>query len=129
MKKLCLPLTKTAGCVPKIPILERVHPARSRGAAHHLLQYLSSFFSNSCALFCIFLHSPKTQFFYFLAIPHSLQKKRGGRGGGQVASRKYGTSFCRYILTSLRLYFLFPAETASARRAEYQQWPRVPDTA
>src|SRR6266436_6152324 len=36
----------------------------------------SSFFSNSCALFCTFLHSPKIQPFSFQSFPHSLPKKK-----------------------------------------------------
>jgi hypothetical protein len=40
---------------------------------------LSPFFSHSCALFCAFLHSAKTQALSFQAIPHSLPKTtRGG---------------------------------------------------
>src|SRR5260370_36168571 len=35
------------------------------------------FFSYSCALFCTFLHSCKTQLFSFHAIPHSLPKTPG----------------------------------------------------
>ncbi len=42
-----------------------------------ILQALSPFLSSSCALFCAFLHSPKTQPFYFQAIPHSLRKTPG----------------------------------------------------
>src|SRR5258708_37978501 len=38
---------------------------------------LSPFFSHSCALFCAFLHSPKTQPFSFQAIPHSSSKNKG----------------------------------------------------
>jgi uncharacterized protein YceH (UPF0502 family) len=41
------------------------------------LHYASSFFLFPCALFCTFLHSPKTQPFCFQAIPHSLAKTRG----------------------------------------------------
>jgi hypothetical protein len=41
---------------------------------------LSPFFSHSCALFCTFLHLPKTQLFCFHVLPHSLQKTT--RGGG-----------------------------------------------
>src|SRR6266852_4941386 len=41
---------------------------------------LSPFSSNSCALFCTFLHVTKTQLFSFQAIPHSLP--RTTRGGG-----------------------------------------------
>jgi len=45
---------------------------------------LSPFFSNSCALFCAFLHSRKTQLFYFQSIPHSLPQTT--RGGGREMS-------------------------------------------
>src|SRR6267143_2121391 len=38
------------------------------------------------------------------------------------------TSLLHYILTSLRPYLL-PRETASARRADYRRWLRVPGTA
>jgi len=63
------------------------------------------YFSISCALFCTFLRSPKTQLFYFQAIPHSASKKLNHRawGRGQFASGKYGKSFRRYIFTSLHL--------------------------
>ncbi len=40
----------------------------------------SSAFSCSCALFCAFLHSPKTQLLFYQAFPHSLPKNT--RGGG-----------------------------------------------
>src|SRR6266851_4935973 len=43
---------------------------------------LSPFFSHSWALFCAFLHSRKTQPFYFQAIPHSSRKTPGV--GGRV---------------------------------------------
>src|SRR5712664_4631140 len=38
---------------------------------------LSPFFSNSCALFCAFLHSSRIQPFSFQAFPHSLRKTGG----------------------------------------------------
>src|SRR6266550_4655395 len=38
---------------------------------------LSPFFSYSCALFCTFLHSCKTQPICFQAIPYSLRNTRG----------------------------------------------------
>src|SRR5260370_1605259 len=38
---------------------------------------LSPFFSHSCALFCAFLHSPKTQLFSFQSLPHSSSKNKG----------------------------------------------------
>ncbi len=47
-------------------------------ATHLSPMYLSSFFSNYSALFCTFLHLPKTQPFYFQAIPNSLRKTPGG---------------------------------------------------
>ena len=123
-------LTKTAGwCVPKIPILERVHPDRSRGAAHHLLQCLKFFLFTFLRTLLHFFALFKNSTLLFSSDSALFAKKNGAGGGEQVASRKYGTSFYRYILTSLRLYFLFPSETASARRAEYQRWPLVPDTA
>src|SRR5260370_1367651 len=46
----------------------------------HSPQHSSPFFSHSCALFCTFLHSRKTQLFYFQALPHSLRKTPGGWG-------------------------------------------------
>src|SRR6266851_4115485 len=45
---------------------------------------LSPVFSHSWALFCAFLHSRKTQPFYFQAIPHSLHKTPGGGGRGRI---------------------------------------------
>jgi len=45
---------------------------------------LSPFFSHSCALFCTFLHSPKTQLSCFQSIAHSLHKNRGW-GRSQLA--------------------------------------------
>src|SRR5260370_2921942 len=79
---------KLPGRVPKIPILvhpepgRKVHAQSGRGElTNHGLQSahmsdclyplpsipytLSPFFSHSCALFCAFLHSPKTQLFSF----------------------------------------------------------------
>src|SRR5258708_29577771 len=47
---------------------------------------LSPLFSRSCALFCAFLHSPKTQLFYFQAIPHSASKNTTTTGRGGVFS-------------------------------------------
>jgi hypothetical protein len=38
---------------------------------------LSPFLAHSCALFCAFLHSTKSQLFSFQAIPHSLSKTPG----------------------------------------------------
>src|SRR2546425_236577 len=38
---------------------------------------LSPFLSHSCALFCTFSHSPKTQLHSFQSIPHSLPKNTG----------------------------------------------------
>src|SRR6267143_3777361 len=54
-------------------------PSRQRSSRMPIPCSLSPLFSISCALFCTFLHSPKTQLFYFQAIPHSLQKNGGWR--------------------------------------------------
>ena len=81
---LCLPLTKTARCVPKIPTLEPVHSEPCRGATHHSLPYSSSFFSHSCALFCTLLHSRKTQLISFQAIPHSGSKNHSTWGAHSI---------------------------------------------
>src|SRR5713226_557034 len=56
--------------------------ARSR--RQKLVFYSSTFFSNSCALFCPFLRSPKTQLVSFQAIPHSFPKTRGCGEGGEA---------------------------------------------
>src|SRR5713226_5199524 len=50
---------------------------------NHSSQYPSSFISDSCALFCMFLHPSKTQPLSFQAIPHSLPKKHRGVGRHQ----------------------------------------------
>src|SRR5260370_39567209 len=51
---------------------------RSRSGRHvSACSDLSPLFSDSCALFCAFLHSAKTQLFSFQAIPHSLPKIPG----------------------------------------------------
>src|SRR6266704_5979459 len=82
-------LTKTAGCIPTIPKLELLTSLpRAKPRGYSFTQsgvcegapYSSSFFSHSCALFCAFLHSPKTQPFYFQAIPHSFHRNRGVGG-------------------------------------------------
>ena|SRR2546425_11979047 len=65
----------------------RAYPERGRRRpTSHSPLYSTSFFSHSCALFCAFLHFPKTQLLSFQAIPHSLQKTWGCGGGAQIAS-------------------------------------------
>ena len=63
-------LTKTPGegGLLLVPVLATLHSP----------QYLSSFFSHSCALFCAFLHLSKTQLLCFQSFPHSLRKNTGG---------------------------------------------------
>src|SRR5712664_387374 len=52
---------------------------RNSSLATHLSPlYSSSFFSHSCALFCTFSHSPKTQPSYFQSLAHSLPKNPRG---------------------------------------------------
>src|SRR6266446_10344323 len=63
--------------------LPSVHPAADTtpsSAAHPTISpyALSPSFSHSCALFCAFLHSTKTQLFCFQSIPHSLPRTAGG---------------------------------------------------
>jgi hypothetical protein len=41
---------------------------------------LSPFFSNTCALFCAFLHSQETQLFSFQPLPHSTSKNTTTEG-------------------------------------------------
>jgi len=60
------------------------------------LEYLSHvpyllYFQSRAHSFCTFLHSPKTQLFYFQAIPHSASKNTttGGGGRGTSAIRKF----------------------------------------
>ena len=62
-------LTKTPGegGLLLVPVLATLHSP----------QYLSSFFSHSCALFCAFLHLSKTQLLCFQSFPHSLRRNTG----------------------------------------------------
>jgi len=62
------------GWIPPVAL-----PLRQRSSRMPIPCSLSPLFSIPCALFCTFLHSPKTQLFYFQAIPHSLQKNGGWR--------------------------------------------------
>ena len=62
------------GCVPLFPTCQP-----SNLPMFQRVSELSPLFSHSCALFCTFLHSRKSQLVSFQAIPHSLQKN-GGRG-------------------------------------------------
>src|SRR5258707_15365083 len=41
------------------------------------LPHLSTLLPYTCALFCAFLHSPKTQSFSFHTVPHSFPKNKG----------------------------------------------------
>ena len=103
-------LTKTAGCVPTIPILElAVHRSSLENDS-------SSFFSHSCALFCTFLHSPKIQPFYFHAIPHSLPKNTGGWGGIRMTSQRPTSEAPTSNHQDKKVDFLRPASSRSARR-------------
>src|SRR5229473_5748531 len=60
------------------PLVPRSHP-------------LSPFLSYSCALFCVFLHSSKTQPFSFQAFPHSLRKTGGW---GVMANQPSNKGIC-----------------------------------
>jgi len=51
-----------------------------------LATYSSSFFSNSCALFCAFLHPQKTQPPCLQSFPHSASKKHNHPGWGEAGA-------------------------------------------
>jgi uncharacterized protein YceH (UPF0502 family) len=74
LSPLFLTLTKTPGVWSYSSHSGKIRASFGDGNSLH---YSSSFFSFSCALFCAFLHSLKTQLFCFQAIPHSLPKTRG----------------------------------------------------
>jgi hypothetical protein len=75
-------LTKNSGVGgPFLPFWNSPHITRRSPL------YSSSFFSDSCALFCTFLHPRKTQLVSFHAIPHSLQKTPGVGGGAKPSTR------------------------------------------
>src|SRR5260370_3343785 len=72
-------------------------------------QYLNPLFINHLRTLCAFLHSRKTQPFYFQAIPHSSTKNRGV---GYILQAK-SLSTCGpisgsrpYLVTSLLHYFV-----------------------
>src|SRR6267378_2896574 len=70
------------GWIPPVAL-----PSRQRSSRMPIPCSLSPLFSIPCALFCTFLHSPKTQLFSFQAIPHSASKNTttGGWGKGYVS--------------------------------------------
>jgi hypothetical protein len=75
---LCLPLLrKLPGVSPKFPFWNEFTPSETKEPL--IARYCIKFF-----LFTFmrtFLHSAKTQLVCFHAIPHSLRKTRGSRGG------------------------------------------------
>ncbi len=97
------------GCTPSRPSPTpnpHLVPSKAEG---------SPFFSHSCALFCAFLRSRKTQLFCFQAIPHSLQKntRGGGRGllffaTGRLPQRKQHRLGGRGISDGLELRVMPP---------------------
>jgi len=98
------------GCTPSPSSPERVRFERNPGAILHSPLQFRPLFSCSCALFCTFLHSRKTQLFCFQAIPHSLQKTPGVWGcclprafrlppSGRGASRRGGNRLPRELLS------------------------------
>src|SRR6266576_5778378 len=108
-------LTKTAGwCVPNIPILARVHPERSRGAAHHLLQCLKFFlFTFLRTLLHFFCTLQKLNSFIFKRFLTLCKKKRGqGEGNKLLAENTARVS----VVTSL-LHYVF---TSSSHRKQHR---------
>jgi hypothetical protein len=73
-----------AKCDPLYHLLSRSCAEAANGrdpiiwSATFIPDFLSCFFSYSCALFCAFLHLGKTQPLSFHVIPHSLAKTPGG---------------------------------------------------
>jgi len=84
--------------------------------------YSSSFFSHSCALFCAFLHSRKTQLFYFQTIPHSLPKTRGVGGSftrasfARDATASRPRRFCYSGRPKMRASSPLPPQSATRKR-------------
>jgi len=79
--------------VPPKPVTVCLHPVNSLQNTE--LFHLTSVFSDSSALFCAFLHSCKTQLFYFQVVPHSSRKTPGVGGASlisQTSSPRLGTS-------------------------------------
>src|SRR5712664_2259272 len=76
LQPLCFQIHACNGGYPPLPNLPP-----SNLPTFQRVSELSPFFSNYCALFCAFLHSGKSQLFYFQSIRHSLQKTT--RGGGR----------------------------------------------
>jgi hypothetical protein len=71
-----------------------VLPSRQRSSRMPIPCSPSSLFSIPCALSCTFLHSPKTQLFYFQAIPHSASKNTTtGRGKGYISVLQFSSKF------------------------------------
>src|SRR6267378_4967232 len=90
------------GWIPPVAL-----PSRQRSSRMPIPCFLSPLFSIPCALFCTFLHSPKTQLFYFQAIPHSASKNTTTRVGEEdkLPAENTGrvsvvTSLLHYILAS-----------------------------
>ena len=79
------------GWIPAVAL-----PSRQRSSRMPIPCSLSPLFSIPCALFCTFLHSPKSQPFYFQAIPHSASKDTGVGGVGTSAIRKFLQCSCKF---------------------------------
>src|SRR6267142_5576041 len=80
--------------IPALPERARLHLHRSVPHFTPLfpLSRVSPLFPVASALFCTFLHPPKTQLFSFHTLPHSFTKTNGVRISSECFSR---------ILTSL----------------------------
>src|SRR5258708_14212022 len=120
---LCFHLHVCNGGVPPSPTCQS-----SNLPAFQRVSEVSPFFSNSCALFCAFLHSRKTQLFYFQSIPHSLQKTT--RGGGSEASLLTGFNSLINALDSFNHALAIPIESRHEESAPpFQHCPPPPTTA
>ena len=83
------------GCIPPVALPSRQRSSRMPIPVPYIL-----YFSISCALFCTFLRSRKTQRFYFQAIPHSASKNTITGVGKGVPQRS--TSSCGVLANSAR---------------------------
>src|SRR6267378_4131070 len=88
------------GCIPPVALPSRQRSSRMPIPVPYIL-----YFSISCALFALFLRSPKTQRFYFQAIPHSASKNTTTWGGerGTSAIHKFLRCFFKFCGANLDL--------------------------
>src|ERR1700731_483606 len=106
------------GWIPPVAL-----PSRQRSSRIPIPCSLSPFFSISCALFRTFLHSPKTQLFYFQAIPHSASKNTTtGRGKGYISVLQFFRNTVRSKWATLSAHGT-PVTSHQSRVTSHQSLP------